>query len=69
MSVKETVAAALTQAEQDSRKALASEPKAATGCCTISSAGWSERKPDITKEACAKQESPGVTVSWVEGAC
>ena len=67
MTGQDAVSAALAQAQRDSRSAMADDPKAATGSCTISSAGWSECKPNITKEACAKQEGPGVTVTWVEG--
>ncbi len=65
MSGEKKVAKALSQAEKESKNS----PNEETGCCTISSGGWSEQKSGITKAACDRQKGPGVKVTWKEGSC
>ncbi|MCY7312245.1 MAG: hypothetical protein LH491_01110 [Pseudoxanthomonas sp.] len=70
MTPKEAAAQALERGAAGSRTELAANPTAATGSCTISSAGWSECKNDFTKAQCDAQAGPGFTVTWVEnGKC
>jgi len=51
------------------RSELAVNPQAETGCCTVTTKGWSENYPDITKEACNKKAAPGFTTTWKKGDC
>ena len=68
MKTREEARADLERAQAASQLEKQANPTAATGKCVISSAGWSECKDDMTKEQCDKQDGPGVTVTWTEGA-
>jgi hypothetical protein len=68
MMTQEEVKAALAAAQAESLKEVQANPKAATGKCVISAAGWSECKDNMTKAQCDKQDDGSVTVTWTEGA-
>ena len=65
MSDQKKISEALLQAQKESKNS----PNEETGCCTISTKGWSEQKHHITKAACDKQKGTGVTVDWHKGDC
>lgn len=65
MSDQKKFAEALLQAQNESKNS----PNEETGCCTISSKGWSEQKSGVTKAACDRQKGPGVKVTWKKGDC
>jgi len=69
MSNSNQLKEALFQAERDTQKEIENTPNEATGCCTISSGGYSEQKSGITKASCDKQKAPGYTVTWKKGSC
>jgi hypothetical protein len=59
----------LRQLDQINAQILQVQPAAETGCCTLRTRGWSEQKSGVTKEACDKMASPGITAEWKAGTC
>ncbi len=67
MTDKEDFKRIKDQMAEDSVYELTTNPEADTGKCVISAGGYSECKNGVTKTACNKQKSPGVTVKWYKG--
>lgn len=57
------------QLAEDTAADLKVHPQEDLGCCTVRTKGWSEQYPNITKAACDKKASPGITASWEKGSC
>ena len=69
MSHEKKVSEALSKAEKETKAERSISPAVVLGCCTISSGGYSEQKPNISSAACDNQGGPGVTVTWASGRC
>ncbi len=57
------------QLANETAKDLENTPSAETGCCTVTTKGWSESYSGITKEACSRKGGPGFKTSWKKGDC